>query len=101
MANTASNYNYYKLATVSVAAFAATPDISVPFRTTNMDFSLAHAGTAGTFEYSFDGTTVHGTLKFGTPYAMVSFPSRVVSAIWFRTADASGQAVRVEMWSID
>ena len=90
-----SRYNYFNNLTVDGYAFPATPQVNFDFISDGITF--LNRDTTATFQYSFDGTNIHGDLVPNTPVAGVTFDNRVESKVWFRGVDGYG-IVRVEAW---
>jgi hypothetical protein len=99
------DYNYFQKTAVNWSAFGggssdlAGCDQIITFSTYGLIFNIESTGTV---EYSFNGTTVHGELVFGTNRATLTFLNRVESLIWFRvkTGSSGPITVSVEAWAI-
>jgi hypothetical protein len=91
------DFNFYKLVSVSSASFSSAADAKINFRGEQC-FSLLNYGS-GNVEYSFNGNTVHGELRFGTPSAGIIFDNRRISKIWLRMKGGGTAEVRIEAWA--
>lgn len=89
-----SKWNYFKVVTVSEAAFPETPQVNFHFL--SQGFAFLNRG-ANVVQYSFDGTTIHGDLNPGDGSISMSFDNRNECKVWFRQVGGSSD-VRVEAW---
>jgi len=89
-------YNQFELLTVADTVFPefAQFGIHIPFQ---RGLLLINYGP-GIAEYSFDGISVHGDMRPGTPSEKLNFSVvRVFSGIWFQSAGSP--EIRIEAWS--
>ena len=91
-----SRYNYFDEINVDGYSFPTDPQADFGFLSTGISFLNR---SAFIFEYSFDGSTVHGDLDPADASIGLSFDNRVESTVWFRAVDGYGN-VRVEAWGI-
>lgn len=90
------DFNFFDTKTISAVAFATDADIVINIKNVR-NLIMTNYGTA-VVEYSFNGTTVHGDMRFGTPTAHLVFNGRAVSKVWFRVPSSTAE-VRVEAWA--
>ena len=92
------DFNHFERVTVTASEFGDFADTHFKMRRSNMTFSMIWEGT-GIIEYSFNGNTVHGDMRDGTPTQAMFFDDRNVEGIWFRVAGGAGGTVRIEGWA--
>ena len=95
------DFNYFKEFSVIHDHFPDSPDenpqVIIRFRgNQNLKLMILDAGKV---EYSFNGSTVHGTLEFGKSNASLDFLNRANKKIWFRYI-TNTPTVRVEAWRV-
>lgn len=90
-----SKWNYFQVVSVDGYAFPSTPQVNFDFL--SQGFSFLNKSTK-VIEYSFDGSTIHGTLDPSDNSVFLSFDSRTECKVWFRGDDGYG-SVRVEAWA--
>lgn len=96
------SHDYFKNVTPSSSGsgvFATNCDVVITFPTYTVTFWMGAGLGAGTVQYSFNGTDIHGTLDStgSTAPATLTFENRQLSKIWFSTISGS-PVVRVEAW---
>lgn len=91
------DFNYFSLITVSSTSFTSESQVTFGFRG-QRSFSLVNYGSV-TVHYSFNGNTVHGDLRPGTPTAAIAFDERYISGIWLKLATVGSAEVRIEAWA--
>ena len=79
------DYNFYKEVVVASGSFPAVtaPQVIINFRGGN---KLIFVCTAGSVEYSFDGSTLHGAMSTAGNDAILNFGLREGKTIYFRGA---------------
>jgi len=90
------DFNFFQKTTVSSTQFGTNPDMIITFKTSGAVF---HIEGTGVVEYSFNGTTVHGELNYGTNRATLNFVNRNICLIWFRVKSGTNPVVSVEAWA--
>jgi hypothetical protein len=94
------DYNFFQRVTINSNTFAQISDITIPFRNSNMGFSMIFEGS-GIIEYSFNGNTVHGDMDSTALTKGLVFDNRKISAVWFRLKTAgAGVTLRFEAWAV-
>jgi hypothetical protein len=91
---TGKDFNYYNNIAVNNASFPVSPQVQISFRGSQiLRFDLVSGASV---EYSFNGSTVHGTMTASTNTTSLNFNIRNDKFIWFRAA--SSATVRVEAY---
>lgn len=94
------DFNKYVEFNVSASEFGERSDVTFNFRHSSLNFSMILASDAnGVIDYSFNGNTVHGTLRAGEDRSSLFFQNRSVTGIWFKVRSGSGGIVYVEGWA--
>ena len=95
-----TDFNFFEIVTVNKQEFMpnGNDDADVFINIKNqITVSLCNYG-GQTVEYSFNGTTVHGDMRPGTPTQAIFFDNRKVSKVWFRVPSGLPVEMRVEAW---
>lgn len=89
------DFNFFADVIVSNTTFADALPVVINIRGQQSFSLVVESGVR--VEYSFNGTTVHGSLTPATATEAIQFDNRRVSKIWFQAASSS--SVRVEAWA--
>lgn len=97
--NYGRDFNFFANATPGSAVlgtFATNADVVITFPTYTVTFWMSAGLGAGSMQYSFNGTTVHGTIDStgATGPTSLIFENRPISKIWL----SGTGTVRIEAW---
>lgn len=93
----AVDQDFFSVETPNAAAFSAAPQVNMPFMALELEFHL-RTGAAGTVDFSFDGTNIHGTLDLSERATIARPRTCGRNVVWLKSA-AGSESVEVHAWT--
>ena len=93
----AVDQDFFSVQTPNASAFTAAPQVNLSFLALEWEFHL-RSGAAGAVDFSFDGSTIHGTLDLAERATIQRPRTPGRNVVWLKSA-AGTESVEVHAWT--